>query len=467
MNSLDFFKEITKIPRPSGHEEKIREFLIGKAKEQGWSYKVDDAGNLLVSVPGKGAQAGKPLLMLQNHMDMVTAKEDGVTIDFMKEGLTIYEEDGFLKAKGTTLGADNGAGIALAFYCGMLDNHPPLELLFTVDEEAGLNGARALKPGFFTADRAINLDSHEDGVFTVGCAGGGQVDYKIRADEDKSFSKDFAVRFEVADLMGGHSGADIHEKRASAAVMLASQLKAWRDAGFDFRLCDINVGLFHNAIARSGYVVAAFKNQDDAKKASETVLDQIKDFPLEKHFKQKTALVKADKVMTAEVTKQVIDLTTHLKHGVLNWSREFEGIVETSANLAIIKLNGGYIEVCYSFRSFIDDEVVRIQKENADYGRKLGAEANPDQPYPGWAPAKENPLADKLISIYEKFTGKKAHVAPVHAGLECGYLKKVNPKLLAVSIGPVIFDLHAPSERLDIASMPRTEALLKETLANI
>lgn len=462
LDSLEFFKEITKVPRPSKKEEQIAKWLINKATTLGYQTKQDEAGNLLITVAGKGSGVNKKTVVIQAHMDMVCEKNDDIKIDFLKDGITTYEEDGYLKAKGTTLGADNGVGIALGFYCASLDNHPPLELLCTSDEESGMSGAKNMKAGFFTGKRLLNIDGHTDNEFTVGCAGGNASFLTFKAQYDESYPNGLVYSFKIDGFTGGHSGLDIGLDRKSAVVEMIKQLKIWLDNNVDFRLAVFNGGTAHNAIARSSEALIVFKDENASKQAISLLVSE--------NSSNTNLKLEADcevhSPLSMSFTKKIIDTLASLKHGVHAWSKIYDGFVETSANIASVKTTlDDTLEVCYSYRSFIDSKIFDIKAEV----EKLASgdlTVRSEEPYPAWTPTK-NAITDKLVAVYKDVIGKDPIVAPVHAGLECGYWAKLVNGIEIISMGANIHDLHAPTERLEIKSLKQCEVLLKNLMEQI
>lgn len=463
--SLDFFKELSKVPRPSKHEEQARAFLIKKAENLGYAHKTDEAGNLLISVPGSGAKAKDEPLALQAHMDMVCEKNEGVQFDFMRDPLQLYEENGFLKAKGTTLGADNGIGIALAFYCATFENRPPLEIVLTVDEEQGMSGAAALKKGFFKSRRLLNLDSEEEGVFTTGAAGGAHAEFRVPIERDAGYKAAYALNVKISGLKGGHSGAEIHLNRLSASKIAVEVLKRWQEREFDFRLVSMQAGAAANAIAREAQFVALFASEGDGK-AAQAMSYAFEHGPDDKLKIEAMPVETGQQACTAAVTAHLAVLLDEIPHGVLAWSEDWPDAVETSCNLANVRTAEKAFDIIASYRSFSDSKLAAMSQDM----KKLavnGIECRIASEYPAWPPAKENPLLDVTLEVYRALFNKEPKAGPIHAGLECGYLEKAGDNLRAVSLGPTMHDNHSPDERLELASLERTEKLLAAIIAKI
>lgn len=461
MDAMEWFKKISAIPRPSGYEEQITEFLIDIAKARQYHWRIDHVGNVCIEVPGKGRGARKPTLVLQAHMDMVCEKRPDVDHNFMTDPIQLREENGYLSAAGTTLGADNGVGIALALSAADQANCPPLELLFTVDEEISMLGAKSMQSKFFNGKYLINLDSEDDQVFTIGCAGSLLVAFTLPVAFDSEYQAQVKAEFVVDKLLGGHSGTDIHKGRLAATKVCAQQLLAFAEAGINFRIISVDAGNATNAIARLGKVQLAFATVSDFEKAQDLLLD------LSSVNEEETPLLNLKKI---ETQAQAFDVVSHnrfiafiyeLPHGPLVYYDQAARLVETSCNFASIKKDEGnnYLIKLF-YRSFVERKFVKISEELSRIADRHSIKIEISDPDPAWPPQKDNDLLNIATSCYQKLFNRQVTVAPIHAGLECGYLEKLNPSLLCISIGPNILDAHSPDERLEIASLARTEQLL-------
>ncbi len=471
MCSVELFKEIAKVPRPSKHEGKIRAFLLEKAKMLGYATKEDQAGNILIQVPGAGTQAGSDCMVLQSHMDMVCEKTPESNIDFMNDGLELYEEDGFLKAKNTTLGADNGIGIALSFFCAQLKNHPPLELLITVDEEAGMSGAAAVQPGFFTGRRLLNIDSSHFGEITTGCSGGNNSEFTIPVKYENDFvTPDASLVWQVSvvGLKGGHSGLDINKGRVSATQLMGRILQAWQQAGLKFRLASIAIGAANNAIARDGVMSVVFATLGDvetAKQMNLSTLCKSEDGEQLEVLFGAGDVADCSAVFDEQSQNKLIALLNRLPHGVLSWSKEGHKLPQTSINMASVKQSESGVCVKVSYRSFDNATLPQISQDLAGIAGELALEVKVSEAYPAWPPAKHNELLELTAPLYEKLFDKEVKIKAVHAGLECGYWEIVSPGLITISIGATIMDLHSPTECLELASVGWMEQLLEALMA--
>ena len=475
MNSekvLSFFKEITEIPRESGHEEHIIAYLQKFASDHGLECKTDAAGNVLIVKEAAPGYEDVPAIVLQSHSDMVCEKNEGVEHDFAKDPIKYIIKDGWMIAPDTTLGADCGIGIAAQL--ALLDSDLPcgkIECLFTVAEETGLDGAMALQPGFFSGKVLLNLDSEDEGEIFVGCAGGLDTTAEFHY-RNEPVQEDFVLQeVFVKDAMGGHSGDDINKGRANAVQLLGRFLYSILD--LDWQLVSINGGNKRNAIAREAKAVIA---------AEEDTLDIINErleaFAAEV-AEEYGAVEKDLKVGFAEVedtAAEAIDemtawnLVTALcasPHGVLAMSQEIENFVETSTNLASVKMTEpGVIRIGSSQRSCVTAARRAAAAKMEACFVLAGAIVRHEGEYPGWAPAAESPVRDACVASYRKLFGVDPKVKAIHAGLECGLFTEKFPGLDMVSFGPTLRGVHAPGERLDLASLDKFVALLVDVIVN-
>lgn len=475
MNSesvLSFFKEITRIPRESGHEEHIIAYLQQFAAERNLECRTDQAGNVLIVKEAAPGHENVPAIVLQSHSDMVCEKNEGVEHDFAKDPIRYVIENGWMIAPDTTLGADCGIGIAAQL--ALLDSDLPcgkLECLFTVAEETGLDGAMALEPGFFTGKVLLNLDSEDEGEIFVGCAGGidttAEFHYTTEpVQEDFEFQEVY-----VKDAMGGHSGDDINKGRANAVQLLGRFLYSILD--LDWQLISINGGNKRNAIAREAKAVIA---------AEPDTLDIINERleAYEADMKEEYGAIEKDlKAGYAEYTgpeAEAIDEMTSWNlvaalcaspHGVLAMSQEIENFVETSTNLASVKMTEpGVIRIGSSQRSCVTAARRAAAAKMEACFVLAGAIVKHEGEYPGWAPAAESPVRDACVASYRKLFGTDPKVKAIHAGLECGLFTEKFPGIDMVSFGPTLRGVHAPGERLELASLDKFVALLTDVVVN-
>lgn len=474
MNSesvLSYFKEITRIPRESGHEEHIIAYLQEFAASHGLPCKTDEAGNVLITKEAAPGYEDVPTIVLQSHSDMVCEKNEGVEHDFAKDPIRYVIEDGWMIAPDTTLGADCGIGIAAEL--ALLDSDVPcgrIECLFTTSEETGLDGAMALKPDFITGKVLLNLDSEDEGEIFVGCAGGLDTTAEFHYKEEP-VQEDFVCQtVYVKDAMGGHSGDDINKGRANAVQLLGRFLYSIID--LDWQLVTIDGGNKRNAIAREAKAVIAA--EEDTLEIINERLEAYRAEVLEEYG----AIEKDIKVGYAEASQagSAIDEMTAWNlvaalcaspHGVLAMSQEIENFVETSTNLASVKMTEpGIIRIGSSQRSCVTAARRAAAAKMEACFVLAGAIVRHESEYPGWAPAAVSPVRDACVASYRKLFGVDPKVKAIHAGLECGLFTEKFPGLDMVSFGPTLRGVHAPGERLDLASLEKFVALLEDVVVN-
>lgn len=466
-----YFEKILEIPRPSKKEEKIREFLINFAKSKALSYKTDDAGNLIISKKAYKGYESRQMLILQSHMDMVVEKNSDVSHDFNKDPIIPQITGSWIKASGTTLGADDGIGIAaqLAVLASDDIEHGPLECLFTVDEETGLTGANALQPGFVEGSILLNLDSEDEGELFIGCAGG--VDTLITFEFKKEPVPADYISFElnVGGLTGGHSGDDIHKGYGNSNLILSRFL--W-EAGKEFgiRISYFEGGNLRNAIPREAKAIVGIQNQlnNEFKPFVESFEKIIKNEL--RHTENNLYL----QVKESENPGFVIDERSQFNlinsifscpNGVVEWSREIPGLVETSSNLASIRFKeGNRIVITTSQRSSVESAKKTIANRIAANFQLAGAEIKHTDGYPGWEPNVDSAILKIASTAYNKLFHQEPIVKAIHAGLECGLFLEKYPNLDMISFGPTIKGAHSPDERLDIESTKKFWLLLLEIL---
>ncbi len=472
---FDIFAEICKVPRPSKHEEQISKWLCDFAAAHGIEYVADEAMNVIMRVPATPGYEDHEGVILQAHMDMVAEKDGHVQHDFLKDPIETWIDGEWLKAKGTTLGADDGIGISMAL-AAITDpklQHPAIECLFTVDEETGLTGAMKLQDGMLQSKRLINLDSEDDGQIFIGCAGGIDTLAKMhyKGERLKVKGERLAIRLSVSGLLGGHSGDDINKGRANANQFIVWFLaRIWPQT--EVQLASINGGNLRNAIAREAEAVIAipmdYKEQiriewNHFVAQMEGVFGEVeKDMRLElETCDLPESFIPADKAY------RLIMALCECPHGMIAMSKEMPGLVETSTNLASIKMREGYIEVNTSQRS---------SKEPAKHHLKWAVEqalslacdeVTHGDGYPGWAPNPNSPLLEVVKKAYENLFKAEPKVLAIHAGLECGLFLEKYPYLDMISIGPQMVGVHSPQERLSIPSTDRCYKWLCQILRSL
>ena len=469
------FDEITKVPRPSKKEEKIRTYIKKFAADRKLFCKEDEAGNILVSRPASPDFENVPVVTLQAHMDMVCDKVAGVKIDFEKDALKPYIDGDWVTADGTTLGADNGIGIAaaLALLTEETLQTGPVEALFTVDEETGLGGAKALKDGFISGKYLINLDSEEEGEIFIGCAGGADtvatfVHNPMMAPPNYHFMK-----ISVSGLKGGHSGGDIHLGRGNAIKILSRFLCPAIDK-HKIVLVSFEGGSLRNAIPREASAVIGVPVDGKERITVElnmfaaTVGEELKG--VDDDFVMKWESVETCKTaIDRQASYVLLNALNACPHGVISMSAEMKGLVETSTNLASVKRSGdNKIVVCTSQRSSIDSMKEAIVASMESLFMLAGAKVSHGDSYPGWRPDRKSELLKVAVEAYkESFDDRKPQVKAIHAGLECALFLKKYPTLDMISIGPTMADVHTPDERMYIPSVERFYTFLKAILVKV
>lgn len=476
MNSekiLSIFKEITRIPRESGHEEKIVEYLVNFAKEHGLEYKTDDVNNVVITRPASKGYEDRSTIVLQGHTDMVCEKNAGVEHDFAKDPIRYVIEDGWMIAKDTTLGADCGIGVA-AQLAALIDPAPcgKIECLFTSSEETGMDGAFGLKPGFITGKILINLDSEDEGELFIGCAGGLDTTavFNYIPEPLPTDAKCFSVR--IFNGVGGHSGDDINKGRANAVQLLARFLNdCLSSADFKLSLCCIDGGNKRNAIARESSATVALTGDEAAFKSdwdsfSADVKGEYSVTEPDLSFALESVPAPAFTFDTDSAMRIVRGLYA-APHGVLSMSADIPGLVETSTNLASVKmLEGNKVRVGTSQRSSITSaRRAAAAKVEASF-LLAGAEVTHEGEYPGWKPTLDSEILRRSVASYKKLFGVEPAVKAIHAGLECGLFLEIYPDLDMISFGPTLRGVHAPGERLDLASLDKFTLLLDDILHN-
>lgn len=469
---FDCFAEINKIPRPSHKEQKMGAFLIDFGKKHGLETLQDSTGNVLIRKPATKGMENLKTTVLQSHMDMVCEKEAGLNFDFEKDAIQTYIDGDWLKAKGTTLGADDGIGVAMQMAI-LADNtiqHGPLECLFTVCEEEGLNGAMGLEAGFMKADYLINLDSEDEGLIFVSCAGGANTKATFNVDLEDTPANQFFFKIQISGLTGGHSGDDIEKKRANANKLLARLLEAFKK--YDIRIADIQSGGLHNAIPRDGYAVACVPTQF---KENLRVDFNVMTAEFEEEFSATEQNMRFKLESTQPIAK-VIDKTSgnnlitalvSVPNGVLAMDQNIPDFVETSSNLASIHLNKDKVNIVTSQRS----NIMSARKNASAMVRGVfslaGADAETGEGYPGWKLAPNSPLLSITVEAYKRLFAKDPEIRAIHAGLECGLFSLKYPHVDMVSFGPTLRGVHSPEERLLIPTVQKVWEHLLETLKNI
>ncbi len=470
-----YFEEICQIPRPSKKEEKIRAFLLEFAKKHHLESKVDDAGNLIISKPAMPGKENVKPVVLQSHMDMVCEKNSGLDHDFMSDPICPVVDGEWVKASGTTLGADDGIGIAvqMAILASDAIEHGPLECLFTVDEETGLTGAFALQPGFIKGRTLINLDSEDEGQLFIGCAGGIDTVATFSYKEKKATKGHIAYKIQVSGLKGGHSGDDIDKGRGNSNKILTRL--CWNAMEkFKIRLVVFDGGNLRNAIPREAYAIVTMAPK--WKNAFEQYVNTYTGVVKEELSITEPGLMIAmtetatpDAVVNRKTQRKLLNALYGCPHGIIAMSRKMPGMVETSTNLASVKFNEkeNKITVATSQRSDSNTEKIDIAHMVESVFRLAGARVDHSEGYPGWTPNPDSEILRHTVEAYRHLFGNDPVVRSIHAGLECGLFLEKYPDMDMVSIGPTLRGVHSPDERINIESTRKFWELLLELLRRI
>lgn len=467
---FELFEELSKIPRGSGNRAAIAAFCADFAKKHSLRYVVDDAKNVVIYKPAsRGYENAEPVI-LQGHLDMVCQKTAETPIDFLTDGIEIVREGDTLRANGTTLGADNGIAVAMVLSILERDDlpHPPLEAVFTADEEIGMLGAVELDTSLLSARRLINLDSEEDDTVTVSCAGGS--DFKVFMSLKRQSVISGVVKISLVGLKGGHSGVEIASHRVNAAT-LSGRLLSSLATEAEFDLVSVNSGTKANAIPCAAEIILATAQPQDLAALARKHLDEIRaeiahkepGFTAEITEEAKTECLIIDK----ETTKQLIYALTCTPCGVMEMSAEIEGLVETSLNLGILSTDGDEAVLCYALRSNKASALAALEQKMKTFYSLLDVTVSTSGHYPPWEFKKDSALTSLYRETYRELMGTDPKVEAIHAGLECAVFSSAIPGVDCIAIGPNVYDAHTVKERLSIASAEKTYDLLLELLKRL
>lgn len=466
MTYLDYFKELCKIPHGSGNTKAISDYLVDFAKAHNLEHYQDDVNNvIIIKEASKGREGDEPII-IQGHMDMVAVKEENCDINMLTDGLRIKEEGDFIYAEGTSLGGDDG--IAVAYALALLDsdlNLPRIEAVITVDEEVGMDGAEAIDLSMLKGHTMLNVDSEEEGIFLVSCAGGARVDFAYDCTTEATVEKkdnEKIYEISMSGFIGGHSGTEINKGRANAIRIMCRLLKKLSDAGFMLALSDIEGGTADNVICNSCKATILCKPLEPE------LFDMFKYEAMDSFLgTEKDAVItlkEKEDSCTFYQAGDFLHFLISLPNGVMAMSQNVEGLVETSLNHGIISMKDGIVNLSLSVRSNINekrDELIKTLKELAEIRPvKMGTRGV----YPGWAYKEESPLRDKMIRVYKEMYNEEPKVEALHAGLECGLISEKIPGLDCVSFGPNIYDIHTTKEKLSLSSAERTWEFIKRVV---
>ncbi len=467
------FYSLTQIPRPSKHEDMIQDLMMDFGQKLGLETTIDEVGNIIIKKPATAGMEGKQGVILQAHLDMVPQKNSDTQHDFEKDPIDAYVDGEWVKARGTTLGSDNGIGAAAAMAILASDDitHGPLEALFTSDEETGMTGANGLKAGLLQGDILINMDSEDESDLYIGCAGGIDTTGAFKYKEMATPSDHVAYKISLTGLKGGHSGLDIHLGRGNANKIM-NMLMMECDAKFGLRVASIDGGSLRNAIPRESFAVVT---------VPVSVQDQFTEFVARYEEIEKDKYNEADpgltiKTESTDIPGFLIDKSTQedlfravdlCPNGVTAMSKDMEGVVETSTNLATVKFIEGVIEVASLTRGNADAEKMKLAEKIYDVYNGNGAIAAHSGEYPGWKPNPDSQILKLMKSVYNNKYGKIPAVKVIHAGLECGILGSNYTHWDMISFGPTIRNPHSPDEMVNIGTVGKFWDFLLDTLKNI
>ena len=467
------FDRLAAIPRASTKEAAARDYVLSLVAKLRLESVQDDAGNLVIRKPARPGREGAPMALLQGHLDMVCEKNEGTVHDFDTDPIKVVRDGDWLKAEGTTLGSDNGVGVAAALAVMESDDiaHGPLELLFTIDEESGLTGAALFPCGLLKSKYFLNLDNEEKGTLCIGCSGGVKTTARRKVGL-RPASAGSAWRIKVAGLKGGHSGVDIHEGRGNALRIVGGVLQVLLDR-LPIEIAEVNGGSAQNAIpreatalvvptdsSREGELKSAVAAAEAGYKADLGGFDPGLQITVEK-------AERPGKVLEASDAKQTVALLASLHHGVLAMSPDVDGLVQTSTNLAIVSTKGDVVEIVTSQRSAIESSMLAAARMVATVCGLAGFEVEHGGKYPGWKPEPNSEIVKKLQEVHKKLFGEPAKLIAMHAGLECGVIGEKYPGMQMVSFGPTIVDPHSPNERVQISSVESFWNYLKLVLESL
>ena len=464
---FEFFEEISKIPRGSGNTDAIADYLVGFAKERSLDFERDAANNVIIKKKATLGYEGRPTVIIQGHTDMVLASDENANIDLQKDALKLYIDGDFIKAEGTTLGADDG--VAVAYALALLDSenipHPAIEAVFTSDEEIGLIGATAIDATKINGRILLNIDSDAEGIFTAGCAGG------LRTDTVASFDTKRAPGYlyivEISNLRGGHSGVQIGNGRVNAIKYLCESISDIEGIS----LMTLEGGNADNAIPREAQASFTAAKKISGR-AMTDLCNKIKDGlralgEVDANVTVARTFQFGARVISKEDTSSVLSLINKMPSGVLAMSADIEGLVETSQNLGTLKLENGTFHMAVSVRSSKDADKRAATDNIYALAKKYGLAVSERGDYPAWEYRRDSHLRDTICKVYEQMYNKAPKVDIIHAGLECGIFGKKLDGLDAISFGPNNYDIHTPSERLSISSTVRVWEFILEVLKNI
>jgi len=471
---FSIFEDMTQIPRCSGNEKQISDYLVNFAKERNLEVIQDEALNVIIKKPGTAGYENAPTVILQGHMDMVCEKNKATEHDFSKDPLKLRIEDDMIMATGTTLGADNG--IAVAFALAILDSkdipHPPLEVLVTTEEETGMGGANNLDPNSVSGKILINIDSEEEGIFLVSCAGGIRNIVKIPIEWEKSDENLLAYAIRIRGLKGGHSGMEINKGRGNANKLMGRILNGLASS-ISYHIAEINGGAKMNAIPRETDAIVLLNSNDkenleiEIREWNRVIKNELKSADPDVNIELEYIEQKPERVFSDETMNKVISALMLIPNGIQTMSMEIKGLVQSSTNLGVVTTNDKEVSLESAVRSSIKtlkQDIVNIIEVMA---KQLGAKVTNESDYPAWEYKPDSYIREVFVESYKRKYGKEPTITAIHAGLECGLFDEKLNNVDMISLGPNMYDVHTPDEKLSISSTQRTWEFLLEVLKSI
>jgi dipeptidase D len=468
------FADLNAVPRPSKNERRVTQFMREYGQKLGLPTEVDGVGNVLIRKAATPGRESRPTVVLQSHLDMVWQKNADSNFDFDTQGIDMFVEGDWVKARGTTLGADNGIGVAsiMAVLASRELEHPAIEALFTIDEETGMTGAKSLPAGWLHGRILLNLDTEEDHVLTIGCAGGVNVSAKLPITWQPTSKDALGIKLSVRGLKGGHSGMEIHLGRGNANKLMNRVLQQASER-FGLQLASVQGGGLRNAIPRESFANAAIpsKQRDEfAAWLGELATVIRSEYQLtdpEMRLDVEFLAAPPEKVLATPDLHKLFAAVDACPNGIFRMSPSISGLVQTSNNLASVALKGDHIDFLCLTRSSVDSERDELARVISSLLRTLGAKVDLDSDYPGWQPLPESSIVKLMSALYREMFQAEAHVEACHAGLECGIIGSHFPGMEMISFGPNITGAHSPDEKVQISSVRKFWGYLTETLRRI
>jgi dipeptidase D len=468
------FADLNAVPRPSKNELRITQFMREFGQRLGLPTEVDGVGNVLIRKAATAGREGRPTVVLQSHLDMVWQKNADSSFDFDNQGIDMFVEGDWVKARGTTLGADNGIGVAsiMAILASKDLEHPAIEALFTIDEETGMTGAKSLPAGWLQGRILLNLDTEEDHVLTIGCAGGVNVSGKLPVATQAAGKDSLGVKVSVRGLKGGHSGMEIVLGRANANKLM-NRIAYEASKRFGFQLAAVQGGGLRNAIPRESFATGAIstKNRDAFAawlgETSGVIREEYQLTDPDMRIDVEFLAAAPEKVLTASDQTKLFAIVDACPNGIFRMSPSIPGLVQSSNNLASVALKGDHVDFLCLTRSSVDSERDEVARVICSLFGALGATAETDSDYPGWQPLPDSSIVKLMAGLYKEMFSGEAHVEACHAGLECGIIGSHFPGMEMISFGPNITGAHSPDEKVQISSVQKFWRYLTETLKRV